>query len=80
MPVHLAETGLAPSQFVSEVDEFRERIADPSVTSDEKKLAYDRIIAHAALLDPQDVGFWRAGVALKNALCAWLDYGPVTNS
>ncbi len=77
IPVHVAETGLAPSRFVSEVDEFREKIADPSVPPDEKKRAYDLIVAHAALLDPQEAGFWRAGVALKDALCAWLDYGPV---
>jgi hypothetical protein len=76
MPVHVGETGLAPTCFVSEVDEFRQSISDPSVPPDEKKRAYDRIVAHAALLDPEDEGFWRAGVALKDALCAWLDYQP----
>jgi hypothetical protein len=76
MTIHAAETGLAPNRFVSEVEEFRETIADPSLTLDEKKRAYGLIVKHAALLDPEDAGFWRAGVALKGALCAWLDFQP----
>jgi hypothetical protein len=69
---------LAAGSFVSEVEEFRVAIADPSVTFDAKKRAYGTIVVHAALLDPKDEGFWGAGVALKSALCAWLDYQPMT--
>jgi hypothetical protein len=76
MTIRTAEPSLAPNRFVSEVDEFRETIADPSLTLDEKKRAYGLIVKHAALLDPEDAGFWRAGVALKVALCAWLDFRP----
>ncbi len=75
--VDAAETSLAPNTFVSEVEEFRETIADPSLSLDEKKRAYGLIVKHAALLDPEDAGFWRAGVALKAALCAWLDVQPM---
>jgi hypothetical protein len=77
MPAYVAEASLAPNRFVSEVDEFREAIADPSLTLDEKKRAYGLIVKHAALLDPEDAGFWRAGVALKDALCTWLDFQPM---
>jgi hypothetical protein len=76
MPVYGAETGLAPNRFLSEVDDFREAIADPSLSLGEKKRAYGLLVKHAALLDPEDAGFWRAGVALKDALCTWLDFQP----
>jgi hypothetical protein len=76
MTIRAAETTLAPNRFESEVEEFRETIADPSLTLDEKKRAYGLIVKHAALLDPKDAGFWRAGAALKVALCAWLDFQP----
>ncbi|HEX5863252.1 MAG TPA: hypothetical protein VF014_03145 [Casimicrobiaceae bacterium] len=75
--MHTAKTSLAPNSFVSEVEEFRETIADPSLTVDEKKRAYGLLVKHAALLDPEDAGFWRAGAALKLALCAWLDFRPM---
>ncbi|HEY2968134.1 MAG TPA: hypothetical protein VGK75_07165 [Casimicrobiaceae bacterium] len=77
MTIQAVETSLVPNRFVSEVEEFREMIADPSLTLDEKKRAYGLIVKHAALLDPEDAGFWRAGVALKVALCAWLDFQPM---
>ncbi|MDQ2963110.1 MAG: hypothetical protein M3R31_08135 [Pseudomonadota bacterium] len=77
MTMHTKGTCLAPNRFESEVEEFRETIADPSLTLDEKKRAYGLIVKHAALLDPQDAGFWRAGAALKVALCAWLDFQPM---
>ena len=77
MGVHKSCVGIAAGQFVSEVDHFREAIADPAVNFDAKKQAYDAILRHAAMLDPEDAGFWRAGVALKNALCAWLDFRPL---
>jgi hypothetical protein len=76
MTMHTAGASLAPNRFVSEVEEFRETIADPSLTLDHKKRAYGLIVRHAALLDPKDAGFWRAGAALKVALCAWLDFQP----
>jgi len=69
--------GFASGQFVSEVEDFRAAIDDPTVNFDAKKRAYDAILRHAAMLDPQEAGFWRAGVALKNALCAWLDFRPL---
>lgn len=34
------------------------------------------IVNHAATLDPADAGFAGAGVALKEALCSWLDAQP----
>jgi hypothetical protein len=77
MTIQAAKTSLAPNRFVCEVEEFRETIANPSLTLDEKKRAYGLIVKHAALLDPEDAGFWRAGVALKVALCAWLDFRPM---
>ena len=79
MTIHAARSCLAPNRFVCEVDEFRETIADPSLTLDEKKRAYGLLVKHAALLDPADAGFWRAGAALKVALCAWLDLRPTLN-
>ena len=75
--VDAAEKSLAPNRFVSEVEEFRATIANPSLSLVEKKRAYGLIVRHAALLDPEDAGFWRAGVALKVALCAWLDFQPI---
>ena len=66
-------TGIAAANFVSEVEEFRAAIADPAVDFAVKQHAWDTIVRHAAHLDPQDAGFWRAGVALKDAVCAWLD-------
>jgi len=75
-----ASNGIAAGQFVSEVEDFREAIADPAMNFDAKKEAYDTILRHAAMLDPQDAGFWRAGVALKNALCVWLDFRPLIRS
>jgi len=77
MTIQAAEPSLASNRFVCEVEEFRETIANPSFTLDEKKRAYGLIVKHAALLDPEDAGFWRAGVALKVALCAWLDFQPM---
>ena len=77
MGVHKLNVGIAAGQFVSEVDHFRAAVADPAINFDVKKQAYDTILRHAAMLDPEDVGFWRAGVALKNALCAWLDFRPL---
>jgi hypothetical protein len=80
MVIQTESNEIASGQFVSEVEDFRAAIGDPSVNFDAKKRAYDAILRHAAMLDPQDAGFWRAGVALKNALCAWLDFRPLVGN
>ena len=66
-------TGLTPAGFLSEVQDFRDHVADPALTLAEKKRALGLIVTHAATLDPSDAGFASAGVALKEALCSWLD-------
>jgi hypothetical protein len=71
-----AEEVLTPGTFVSEVEAFQKALADPAVSGDHKARAYALIVRHAALLNPLDIGFERAGVALKCALCAWLDSRP----
>jgi hypothetical protein len=76
MPLLLSESTLTPNAFVSEVAEFQETLADPAMAHNEKARAYARIVKHAASLDPHDPGFERAGVALKEALCAWLCVQP----
>ena len=67
---------LTPKAFLSEVGEFREAIADPRLTAEEKRHALGLIVEHAATLNPADPGYEVAGVALKEALCAWLDFDP----
>ena len=62
-----------PAGFLSEVQEFRQSVGDPALTLAEKKRALGLIVTHAAALDPADAGFAGAGVALKEALCSWLD-------
>lgn len=74
------QSNIPPGQFVSEVDDFRAAMNDPAVNFGAKKRAYDAIVRHAAMLDPEDAGFWRAGVALKAALSAWLDFRPLIRS
>ena len=64
---------LTPSVFLSEVRDFREHVGDPALTLAEKKRALGVIVTHAAKLDPAAAGFAGAGVALKEALCSWLD-------
>ena len=65
--------GVTPSAFVAEVHEFRRAVHDASLTFAEKRRALESIVEHAATLDPTDAGFASAGVALKEALCSWLD-------
>jgi hypothetical protein len=65
--------GLTPAVFLSEVQDFREHVGDPALTLAEKKRALGVIVTHAAKLDPAAAGFTGAGVALKEALCSWLD-------
>lgn len=68
--------GITANSFVSEVQQFRSFVANPGLTPDEKRRAYGLIVAHAAMLDPQDRGYEGAGIALKLALCTWLDSQP----
>ena len=72
----IAPSHLTPTHFLSEVREFRDTVADPKLSADEKKRAYGVIVHHAAALDSHDIGFEWAGVALKEALCMWLDSQP----
>jgi hypothetical protein len=72
-PIDFALFGVTPKTFVTEVQEFRQLVADPALTPDEKKRAYGLIVKHATMLNPLDVGYEGAGVALKQALCTWLD-------
>lgn len=65
--------GLTPAGFVSEVQNFREHVGDAGMTFAERKRALGLIVSHAATLDPADAGFASAGVALKEAVCSWLD-------
>jgi hypothetical protein len=71
-----ADQGLTPSGFVSEVQAFRLAIVDPTLSADDKRRAFCLIVHRAAMLKPGAAGFEGAGVALKDALCAWLDYHP----
>jgi hypothetical protein len=83
MNMHLQATqsdlsGIAPQRFEAEVEAFRATIADPTISFVDKRLAYVKIVGHAGLLNQDDAGFWRAGVALKDALETWLDFHPTT--
>jgi hypothetical protein len=69
---------LTTASFVSEVQEFRTTVGDSSLTLAEKRRALELIVEHAATLDPSDAGFASAGVALKEALCSWLDAQPAS--
>jgi len=68
--------GLTPAGFLLEVRQFRANVGDASLTLADKRAALLRIVAHAASLDPSDAGFAGAGVALKDAMCSWLDAQP----
>lgn len=69
-----------PRTFATEVDEFREALADPAQSTEELQRALQRIVAHASLLDPDAAGFADAGMSLKAALCAWLDAAPLRSA
>jgi hypothetical protein len=70
-------TVLTSAGFLSEVREFCTAVGDSSLTLAEKRRALELIVEHAATLDPSDAGFAGAGVALKEALCSWLDAQPM---
>ena len=76
VPPQLGSCDLTPNAFVGEVARFQESLADPNLAADEKARAYALIVTHAAQIDPHEPGFERAGVALKEALCAWLCCRP----
>ena len=64
---------LTPTTLVSEIQEFRERVANPTCTANEIRRAYALIVDHAGHMNPHAPGFEWAGVALKQAVCMWLD-------
>ena len=70
-------TVLTSAGFLKEVREFCTTVGDSSLTLADKRSALEIIVEHAATLDPSDAGFASAGVALKEALCSWLDAQPV---
>lgn len=70
------DEALTPKAFLVEVREFRDAIGNPRLTPEEKRRALALIVAHASTLNPSDRGYEAAGVALKEALCAWLDFDP----
>jgi hypothetical protein len=65
--------GITPSSFVCEATDFRACVADPALSPQDKERAYDLLVKHATMLDPHDAGYEGAGVALKQAVCTWLD-------
>jgi hypothetical protein len=71
-------SSLTSAGFVTEVQRFCTTVGDSSLTLAEKRRALELIIEHAATLDPLDAGFASAGVALKEALCSWLDAQPAS--
>ena len=73
---HAVGHALTPNAFLSEVREFRQTIANPALTPEHKRRAFSLIVEHASTLNPSDAGYAAAGVALKEALCAWLDFDP----
>ena len=62
-----------PTSLMSEVQEFRAAVANPARSVDEIKRAFALIVDHAGHLNPNATGFESAGVALKEAVCMWLD-------
>ncbi len=76
MRADFAAFGITPKSFVSEVQAFRLRVVDPALTADDRKRLYWLIVQHATMLNPLDAGYEGAGVALKLALCSWLDSQP----
>jgi len=76
MRADFAAFGITPKSFVYEVQAFRVLVADPALTADDKKRLYGLIVQHATMLNPLDAGYEGAGVALKLALCSWLDSQP----
>ena len=68
----IANQALSPSGFVSEAQEFQSVMRNRSIDAKERKRALSLLVNHAGMLKPGETGFEGAGVALKDALCAWL--------
>ena len=62
-----------PDEFLSEVDAFRRAVADERRAFALVSRAWHDVVLHASQLDPHDAKFAAAGIALKEALCLWLD-------
>jgi hypothetical protein len=77
--VELSSPHLSPQAFVAEVADFRDVVADPSLDIADKQAAWQEVVLHAGMLDPRALGFEGAGIALKEALCLWLDIRPGTH-
>ena len=73
MKANFSNAGITPTSFVSEVQEFRAFVVNPTLTADDRRRAYGEIVKHATMLNPHDRGYEGAGVALKEACCTWLD-------
>ena len=71
--VMVAVKNVTPAAFACKVDRFQAIVTNPAVPMAEKARAWDAIVRDAAQLDSTDIGFPRAGVALKQALRLWLD-------
>ncbi len=67
-----ANQALTPRCFVLEAQAFQQAMRNPLLGVYEKKCALCLLVNHAAMLKPGEAGFEGAGVALKDALCAWL--------
>jgi hypothetical protein len=67
---------LDPKTFLTEIEAFREAVADRARSREDLERFLGLIVSHAAMLDPNDAGFAGVGVSLKAALCAWLDAKP----
>jgi hypothetical protein len=68
----IANQALSPSRFVSDAQEFQLVMRNTSIDANERRRALCLLVNHAGMLKPGDVGFEGAGVALKDALSAWL--------
>ena len=76
MHADFARFDITPNSFCSEVQEFRAFVTNPALSADDRKRAYGLIVKHATMLNPREAGYEDAGIALKAALCTWLDSQP----
>jgi hypothetical protein len=68
----IANQTLSPSRFVSEAQEFQLVMRNTAIDANERRRALCLLVNHAGMLKPGEAGFEGAGVALKDALSAWL--------
>jgi len=64
---------VSAGEFVAAVEEFRRIAENPGLPLPLKARAWGGVVLYATRLDPNETGFERAGVALKQALSLWLD-------